>query len=58
MSNLQAVETDSRYDEFANVHSELAEFTRHLTGMVRDRPLAAMTVALAAGFVVGRIVRS
>ncbi|MEO8603695.1 MAG: hypothetical protein ABI629_14070 [bacterium] len=39
------------------LRAELADADRRLRALVRDRPLLAVGVAVAAGFIIGRLLR-
>lgn len=57
MSTARTHKSASRHDELDAVRAELAAADRRVRRMVREQPLTVVVVALAAGFLLGRIIR-
>lgn len=57
MSPTRTPKSESHHDPIESVRAELAAVDRRVRRLVREQPLTVLAAALAAGFVLGRIIR-
>lgn len=56
-SRTRTRKTTSRHDQLEAVRAEVSAVDRRLRRAVREQPLMVVAAALAAGFVLGRVIR-